>query len=114
MVGDQVGVQQSIVDSYSDRLSELTVNFVRLNGLPGDPCGLGVKRSTVVGETPGWNSYSCLWEVFSSRKCPHLIMSNHESAFCLILPVWRSFELAISYIRISCCLIFTSIQYLIL
>ena len=43
--------QQNILDSYSDRLSELTV---RLNGLAGDPCGLEcgleVKRSTVVGD----------------------------------------------------------------
>ena len=43
----QVGVQQNILDSYSDRLSELTV---RLNGLAGDPRGLEVKRSTVVGD----------------------------------------------------------------
>jgi len=48
-VGDpQVEVQENVLDSYSDRLSELTV---RLNGLARvTPCGLGVKRSTVVGD----------------------------------------------------------------
>jgi len=72
VVGDpRLEFQQNILDSHSDRLSELTV---RLNGLAGD-CGAWGLSTQLVGETPGWNSNSCLWEVFSSRKCPHLIMS---------------------------------------